>query len=509
MPPISGDETISRAGSDVVSTGVSGLDDILGGGLDADRLYLIEGRPGTGKTTLALQYLLEGVRRGQRGLYVTLSESEAELRVVATRHGWSLDEVSIFEMIPPEASLAEERELTIFQPAELELSETTKLILGQVNEIDPVRIVFDSLSEMRLLAQDALRYRRQILALKQFFAGRKSTVLLLDDLTSQATDLQLHSIAHGVITLEQLALDYGAERRRLRVVKMRGMAFRGGYHDFKIARGGLTVFPRLVAAEHHKAYLGEFTPSGNGELDALLGGGLERGTSALLIGGAGVGKSSLALTYAVAAAERGERSVVFAFDEGLATIYARAAGLGIPFQAHVDAGTVRLQQIDPAEMSPGEFAFLVRQSVEQHDARVVVIDSLNGYLNAMPEERFLVLQLHELSSYLNQLGVLTIVVLAQHGLTGPMQTPLDISYLSDAVIMLRYFETEGRVRRAISVVKKRSGRHEDTIREFRLTSEGLKLGPPLTEFSGILTGTPVYVGGPKPLLHRDEDRGDS
>jgi len=490
----------------LVSTGVSGLDDILGGGLDADRLYLIEGRPGTGKTTLALQYLLEGVRRGEKGLYVTLSESEAELRVVAIRHGWSLDDLSIFELTP-EASLAEDRELTIFQPAELELSETTKLILGQVNEIDPVRIVFDSLSEMRLLAQDALRYRRQILALKQFFAGRKSTVLLLDDLTSQATDLQLHSIAHGVITLEQLALDYGAERRRLRVIKMRGSAFRGGYHDFKIARGGLTVFPRLVAAEHHKAFLGELTPSGNAELDALLGGGLERGTSALLIGGAGVGKSSLALTYAVAAAERAERSIVFAFDEGLATIHARAAGLGIPLQAHVDAGTVKLQQVDPAEMSPGEFAFLVRRSVEQHDARVVVIDSLNGYLNAMPEERFLVLQLHELSSYLNQLGVLTIVVLAQHGLMGPMQTPLDISYLSDAVIILRYFEAEGRVRRAISVVKKRSGRHEDAIRELRLTSEGLKLGPPLTKFSGILTGTPVYVGGPKPLLHRDEDSG--
>jgi circadian clock protein KaiC len=508
MPSNLADEPISRIGPDLVSTGVSGLDDILGGGLDADRLYLIEGRPGAGKTTLALQFLLEGVRRGERGLYVTLSESEAELRVVAARHGWSLDELTIFELTP-EASLAQDRELTIFQPAELELSETTTLILDQVRAIEPVRIVFDSLSEMRLLAQDALRYRRQILALKQFFAGRKATVLLLDDLTSQATDLQLHSISNGVITLEQLALEYGAERRRLRVVKMRGMAFRGGYHDFKIVRGGLSVFPRLVAAEHHKGFLGGHASSGNTELDALLGGGLDRGTSTLLIGSAGVGKSSIALNYTVAAAERGERSSIFVFDEGLATIYARTGGLGMPFQAHVEAGSIRVQQIDPAEMSPGEFAWLVRRSVEQHNAQVVVIDSLNGYLNAMPEERFLTLQLHELSSYLNQLGVLTIFVLAQHGLMGQTEAPVDVSYLSDAVIMLRYFESEGRVRRVISVMKKRSGRHEDTIREFQLGSDGIKLGPPITDFSGIFTGTPVYIGESRPLLRRNDGRDDS
>jgi circadian clock protein KaiC len=496
---------ISDCEADRVSTGITGLDDILGGGLDADRLYLIEGKPGTGKTTLALQYLLEGARRGEKSLYVTLSESETELRLVAARHGWSLDELTIFELVPPEASLAPDRELTIFQPAELELGETTKLILDRVNTINPRRIVFDSLSEMRLLAQDPLRYRRQILALKHYFTGRNSTVLLLDDLTSQATDLQLHSISHGVITLDQSALDYGSERRRLRVVKMRGIAFRGGYHDFTIARGGITVFPRLVAAEHHRSFPGEIMSSGNLEMDALLGGGLERGTSALLIGGAGVGKSSIALTYAVAAAQRGEYAVIFAFDEGLATIYSRSAGLGIPLQRHIDSGGIRLHQIDPAEMSPGEFAWAVRQSVEQQNARVVIIDSLNGYMNAMPEERFLVLQMHELLSYLNQLGVLTILVLAQHGLMGPMQTPLDISYVSDAVMVLRYFEAEGRVRRAISVVKKRSGAHEDAIREFRLTSEGLKLGPPLTEFSGIFTGTPSYIGGPKPLLDREGD----
>jgi circadian clock protein KaiC len=483
-----------------VSTGIPGLDNVLCGGLDGDRIYLVEGRPGTGKTTLALHYLIDGMRRGEKGLYVTLSESERELRVVAARHGWSLDEIAIFELVPPEASLDPEREQTLFHPAEMELGETTKLIFDKVDEIGPTRVVFDSLSEMRLLAQNSLRYRRQILALKHYFTGRRCTVLLLDDMSSEGNDLQLHSIAHGVITLEQLALDYGAERRRLRVVKMRGMDFRGGYHDFTIQTGGLSVFPRLIAAEHHKAFLGTPTSSGNPELDALLGGGLERGTSALLIGGAGVGKSSVALTYAVAAAERGEHAKVFAFDEGLGTIYARAAGLGVPLEAHVEAGRIQLQQIDPAEMSPGEFVHLVRRSVEQDQARIVVIDSLNGYLNAMPEERFLILQMHELLSYLNQLGVVTILVLAQHGLMGPMQTPLDISYLSDAVLMLRYFEAEGRVRRAISLVKKRSGAHEDTIREFRLSSQGLQVGPPLTEFRGIFTGTPVYSGGPKPLL---------
>jgi circadian clock protein KaiC len=508
MPPSGDAQRPPLPEPDRVSTGIPGLDDILCGGLDADRIYLVEGRPGTGKTTLALHYLLEGARRGETGLYVTLSESDRELRVVAARHGWSLDEISIFELVPPEASLAPDREVTLFHPAELELGETTKLIFDKVNEIEPVRVVFDSLSEMRLLAQNSLRYRRQILALKHFFTNRRCTVLLLDDLSSEANDLQLHSIAHGVITLEQLALDYGAERRRLRVVKMRGIEFRGGYHDFTIKRGGLAIFPRLVAAEHHTGFRGDPTPSGNGRLDALLGGGVDRGTSALLIGGAGVGKSSIALTYAVAAADRGEQAIVFAFDEGLGTIYARAAGIGIPLQGHIETGRIRLQQIDPAEMSPGEFAYLVRRSVERDAARVVVIDSLNGYLNAMPEERSLILQMHELLSYLNQLGVVTILVLAQHGLMGPMQTPIDISYLSDTVLMLRYFEAEGRVRRAISIVKKRSGAHEDTIREFRLSAEGLQVGPPLTEFHGIFTGTPIYGGGITPLLGGDGLGGD-
>jgi len=488
-----------------VSTGNPGLDDILGGGFDADRLYLIEGRPGTGKTTLALQYLLDGVKRGEKGLYITLSESERELRVVASRHGWALDGIAIFELVPPEATLDPDRELTLLHPAEMELSETTKLALDRVNEIEPVRVVFDSLSEMRLLAQNSLRYRRQILALKHFFTGRRCTVMLLDDLSSEMNDLQLHSIAHGVVTLEQMALDYGSERRRLRVVKMRGIDFRGGYHNFTIKPGGLCIFPRLVAAEHHKPFIGELTTTGSAELDALLGGGLERGTSALLIGAAGVGKSSLAMAYAVAAAERGEHATLFAFDEGLGSIYVRAAGLGIPLQAHVDAGRIRIQQIDPAELSPGEFTHYIRQSVEMDGARVVVIDSLNGYLNAMPEERFLVLQMHELLSYLNQLGVVTVQVLAQHGLIGPMQTPIDISYLSDTVLMLRYFEAEGHVRRALSAVKKRSGPHEDTIREFRLSSRGLEVGPPLAGFSGIFAGIPTYIGGEKPLMHGSEN----
>jgi circadian clock protein KaiC len=483
-----------------ISSGSAGLDDILAGGLDAERVYLLEGRPGTGKTTLAMQFLLEGVRREERCLYVTLSESERELRAVVTRHGWTLAGIDVFELVPPEASLDPDQELTLFHPAEMELSETTKAILDRVRAVNPKRVVFDSLSEMRLLSQSSLRYRRQILALKNFFAGRRCTVLLLDDLSSNDHDLQLHSIAHGVITLEQLALEYGAERRRLRVVKMRGMKYRGGYHDFTIETGGLAIYPRLVAAEHHKAFLGELTSTGSAEFDSLLGGGIERGTSLLLIGGAGVGKSSIALTYAVAAAARGEKVGVFAFDEGLGTVFARAAGLGMPLQKLVDSGRICVQQIDPAEMSPGEFAHLVRLSVENDGVRVVVIDSLNGYMNAMPEERFLVLQMHELLSALNQIGVVTILVLAQHGLMGPMQTPLDISYLSDAVLMLRYFEAEGRVRRAISVVKKRSGAHEDAIREFRLTSEGVKVGPPLTQFQGILSGVPSYRGGTIPLL---------
>jgi circadian clock protein KaiC len=489
---------------DKISTGCRGLDDVLGGGVDPDRMYLYEGRPGSGKTTLALQFLLEGVRGGEPALYITLSETERELRLVAKRHGWSLEGISIFELVAPETILDPSQELTVLHPAEMELSETSRLIFDKVETLNPKRIVIDSLSELRLLAQSPLRYRRQILALKHFFSGRRSTVVLLDDLTATGNDLQLHSIAHGVVLLEQVAVDYGAERRRMRVLKMRGIPFKGGFHDFIIQRGGLEIFPRLVAAEHHKDFEGDFVASGNGELDALLGGGLERGTNALLIGAAGVGKSSLALTYAIAAADRGECSVIFAFDEGQGTMKARAKTLGLPLDEAITRGTIRIKQIDPAELSPGEFADLVRKAVEVGKARIVIIDSLNGYLNSMPDERFLVLQMHELLSYLSQLGVLTILILAQHGLVGPMDTPLDISYLSDAVLMLRYFEFDGTVRRALSVVKKRSGHHEHTIREFKLSSDGVKLGPPLKGFSGIFSGTPVYKGDEAPLLDQHD-----
>ena len=487
-----------------ISTGCAGLDDVLCGGLDPNRVYLYEGRPGTGKTTIALQFLLEGVRQGERVLYITLSETGRELQLVARRHGWSLDGVKIFELVPPETTLDPEHELTVFHPAEVELIETTKLIFDEVAALDPTRVVIDSLSELRLLAQSPLRYRRQVLALKHFFTERQCTVVLLDDLTAQQDDLQLHSIAHGVVALEQTAVDYGAERRRMRVVKMRGIAFRGGFHDFIIEKGGVRIFPRLIAAEHHRSFVGDFTPSDDAALDKMLGGGLERGTNALFIGAAGVGKSSLALTYAIAAARRGEHAVIFAFDEGRGTIEARARTLGLPLQECLDSGYLRFQQIDPAEMSPGEFAALVQSSVEADNARIVVIDSLNGYLNAMPDERFLILQMHELLSYLSQLGVLTILVLAQHGLVGPMDTPLDMSYLSDAVVMLRYFEVAGTVRRAISVVKKRSGDHEHNIREFRLSETGIKLGPPLKQFSGVLSGTPIYLGDDAPLFDDDD-----
>ncbi|HEY5758178.1 MAG TPA: ATPase domain-containing protein [Steroidobacter sp.] len=501
--PIEADE----ADAERVSTGSTGLDDILGGGFDPNRMYLYEGRPGTGKTTIALQFLLQGARSGERVLYIALSESLAELNLVARRHGWSLQGIEIFELIPPESTLDQGRELTILHPSELELSETTKLIFDRVNALNPSRVVIDSLSELRLLAQDPLRYRRQVLALKHYFASRQCTVVLLDDLSgADVGGLQLHSIAHGVVQLEQLAIEYGAERRRIRVIKMRGMNFRGGYHDFAIRKGGLEIFPRLVAAEHHSHFVGECVSSGSAELDRLLGGGLERGTNALLLGSAGVGKSSLALTYAITAAQRGDHTVFFAFDEGRGTLEARARTIGLPLTEALEKGSIRFQQIDPAELSPGEFAANVRKSVEVDGARVIIIDSLNGYLNAMPDGRFLILQMHELLTYLNQQGVLTLLVLAQHGLVGPMDTPLDISYLSDAVLMLRYFEFNGVVRRALSVVKKRSGYHEHTIREFRLTPAGIEVGPPLVNFSGIFSGAPQYTGDPEPLM-KSESRG--
>lgn len=488
-----------------ISTGSEGLDDILGGGLDPNRMYLYEGSPGSGKTTLALQFLLEGVRQGERVLYVTLSETKDELELVAKRHGWTLDGIDVFELVTPEASLDPELELTVLHPAEMELSETTKQVFDRVTETNPTRVIFDSLSEMRLLAQSPLRYRRQVLALKHFFTTRHSTVILLDDQTSEIGDLQLHSISHGVVLLEQLAIDYGAERRRLRVIKMRGIQFRGGYHDFVIRKGGLQIYPRLIASEHHSLCIGDPASSGNAELDQMLGGGLERGTNALLVGSAGVGKSSLALSYAVAACRRGEQVALFVFDENIGTLLARGHALGLDIEPWIEQGLLHLQQIDPAELSPGEFTAAVRRSVEVQGARLVVMDSLNGYLHAMPDGKFLILQMHELLSYLGQKGAISIMVLAQHGLVGPMDTPIDISYLSDAVIMQRYFEHAGVVRRALSVVKKRSGRHENTIREYRLGASGFQVGPPLSQFNGILSGIPEYAGDANQLLTDEHD----
>jgi circadian clock protein KaiC len=484
----------SETGNNVLAaTGITGLDNVLSGGLTRDRTYLIEGVPGSGKTTLALQFLLEGVQRGEPVLYVTLSETEEELRATAASHGWSLDGVTIRELVASEISLSAENQYTMFHPSEIELSETTNTLLQDVEQIRPSRLIFDSLSELRLLAGTALRYRRQILALKQYFGGRNCTVLLLDDLTSSDRDLQVQSIAHGVVRLEQMYPEYGAERRRLIVLKYRGMRYRGGYHDYVIRRGGLAVFPRLAASEHGRVVLQERLQSGIAELDTLLGGGLERGTSTLIAGGAGTGKSSLAAQFVAAAAARGQSGSLFIFDESVNTLLTRAESLGVALRDHVQSGRVVVHSINPAELSPGEFAHVIRQSVDRDHASVVVIDSLNGYLNAMPEERFLIIQLHELLSYLGQMGVATIMVGAHQGLVGgQMISPVDASYLADAVILLRYFETNGEVRQAISVVKKRGGSHERTIREFRLDRGRIAIGPPLREFRGILTGVPIY-----------------
>jgi circadian clock protein KaiC len=482
---------------DVSAMGVQGLDDILYGGLTPFRLYLIEGVPGSGKTTLAMQFLLEGARKGEPVLYVTLSETEEELRAMAKSHGWTLEGISIRELVPPEEALQPSEQYTMFHPAEVELSETTRTILSDVERLKPTRVVFDSLSELRLLAGDPLRYRRQILALKQFFRGRRCTVLLLDDLTSTGRDLQVQSIAHGVIALEQLLQEYGADRRRLRVLKHRGRRFRGGYHDYVIQGGGLNVFPRLVAAEH-RMNISEHKMSSNiAELDDLLGGGLERGTSTLIVGAAGTGKSSLGAQFAVANAERGQKSAVFVFDESRNTLLSRMAGLGIDMQRHVDSGMIVVRQVDPAELTPGEFAHAIRHEIDDDGASIVIIDSLNGYLNAMPGERFLTIHLHEMLMYLGQKGVATLLIGAHQGMIGTqMHTPIDASYLADAVILMRYFEAQGEVRQAISVMKKRGGQHERSIREFRLASGGLRVGKPLKEFRGILTGVPIYDASP-------------
>lgn len=480
----------------VVTTGIEGLDHILRGGLVPNRLYLVEGDPGSGKTTLATQFLLEGARLGESCLYVTLAESDEELRASAVSHGWSLAGIQVVEIIPSESSLKPDARYTMYHPSEVELGETVNTVLAQAERLKPNRLVFDSMSELRLLAQNPLRYRRQILALKQFFARQRCTVLFIDDKTSDMGDTHLHSIAHGVISMERNSPEYGTMRRRLQIIKMRGSDFRAGYHDYAIRKGGVEVFPRLVASEHRVPYARELIKSGLEQLDALLGGGLARGTSTLVLGPAGTGKSTLASQYAVAAAARGEHTALFLFDESTATLFERSAALGMDVAGLVKAGRLRVRQVDPAELSSGEFAHAVRRSVEQENSRLVMIDSLNGYLNAMPSERHLTLHLHELLTYLGQQGVTSLLLMAQHGLVGgSIQVPVDASYLADTVILMRYFEAVGEVRQAVSVIKKRTGRHERTIREVRFESgKGILIGEPVRDFQGVLNGSLGFVG---------------
>ena len=485
--------------TEAIGTGTDGLDHILRGGLPAQRLYLVEGTPGTGKTTLALKFLLEGERGGERGLYVTLSETIDELTSVARSHEWSLDGLSLFELVA-EDEFGSEHEQTLLHPSEVELGETVRGVIAEVERVNPHRVVLDSLSELRLLAQNPLRYRRQILALKHFFARRNCTVLMLDDRTAEPNDLQLHSIAHGVISLEQSASEFGAERRRMRIVKMRGLKYRGGYHDFTIERGGLCIYPRLIASEHSRAFDDTPVATGLAELDDLLGGGLVPGTNTLLAGPAGAGKTTTAVRCLISALDRGQKAAYYLFDEREATLLVRSRKLGMDLQPHIDSGMLDLRQIDPAELSPGEFANAVREAVETNGAGIVVIDSLNAYLQAMPSDNFLVLQMHELLSYLNQQGVVSIMILGQHGVTGDLRTEVDISYLADTVMLLRFFEAQGVVRKSMAVIKTRTSDHERTIREFTIDASGIAIGPPLTSFDGVLSGRPRYAANGDALL---------
>lgn len=487
-------ETSTTASAPQASTGIVGLDDILAGGLARHRLYLLEGSPGTGKTTAAMSFLRAGAQAGERTLYITLSETEEELRATAESHGWDLDGVEIFELVPPESLLDERQQQSLLYSSDLELGESTRLIFEAVERVKPQRVVIDSLSEIRLLAQSSLRYRRQVLALKHYFAKHNSTVLLLDDLTTESLDKTVHSVAHGVIRLEELAPEYGAERRRVRIIKYRGRRFRGGYHDFTIKTGGLEIYPRLVSSEHKTAFDRHPLPCGIEGLDELLGGGVERGSSCLILGPAGTGKSLLALYFVLSAVARGERAAFFAFDEELGLMIDRTKSFGIDLQGLMDSGDLVLHQVDAAELSPGEFTAMVRHCVDDSGIRTVVIDSLNGYQAAMPEEQFLILHIHELLQYLNRQGATTFLTVAQHGLVGEMKAPVDVTYLADTVLLLRYFEAIGQVRRAISVIKKRSGSHEKTIREFEIGDAGLTVGPPLDKFQGVLRGVPNFVG---------------
>lgn len=488
-----------------VSTGIDGLDYILKGGLPKNRLYLVQGNPGTGKTTIGLQFLLEGERKGERGLYITLSESKEELLSVGFSHGWNLEELNIYDLTVSGDSLTDDSRYTVFHPAEVELDETTKAVLAEVERVNPARVVFDSLSEMRMLASESLRFRRQILALKQYFIGKKCTVVLLDDRTTDFTDRQLESIAHGVIDLEYVPSDYGKQRHSMRIVKMRGVNFQSGSHDFNIETGGIKVFPRLGAPNVKE----EDIPTGKvtsdlDHLDTLIG-GLDYGTSTIMTGPAGVGKSTLAMMYAYTAAGNGVRSSVYLFDESVETLYKRTAALDMDIEKYVEDGLIYIRQIRLAELTPGELAYMVSQDVEKNDTRIVIIDSVNGYLMSTPQERFLTMQFHELLAYLNRKGIVSILVVGQYGLIGSMQSPIDMSYLADTVVLLRYFEAMGEVRQAISVLKKRTGKHERTIREFRIDKGGIRLGQPLVDFHGVLTGVPVYHGRDGELMEKNDD----
>jgi circadian clock protein KaiC len=484
-------------------TGISGLDPILGGGLPKNRLYLLQGEPGTGKTTLALQFLLNGRKLGEKGLYITFSETKDELESVAKSHGWDVDGVSLLELSAIEEQLKPEFQNTVFHPSEVEMNETTKILFETVERERPSRIVFDSVSEMRMLAETPLRYRRQMLALKQYFSGKNCTVLLLDDLTASPTDLQVQSIVHGVINLQKLHPEFGDERRRLNVVKLRGVQFVGGHHDYVIKKGGIQIFPRMISGGYTGlqtiSFEQESISSGIAALDILLGGGLDKGTSNLFLGPAGTGKSTLAIQYAVAAAQRGERSAIFAFEESLHTLISRTEALGTNIRKFISEGLIEVEKIDPAQMSPGEFSSRICTAVTERNVTTVVIDSLNGYLHAMPQEQFLILQLHELLSFLGNRGVVTIMVLAQQGMMGHlMTTPVDLTYLADTVLITRFFESRGSVKKAVSVIKKRGGSHETTIREFSLGSHGVVVGSPLNQFQGVLSGVPqLFDGGPK------------
>lgn len=496
--------TTPRPPTDLCKTGIEGFDDILKGGLPRNRLYLLGGEPGVGKTTMALQFLFEGARVGETSLYITLSETKSELNEVAISHGWDLSQLEVFELSAMEEQLKADADSTFFSPSEVQLNRTTKILLDEVERVRPTRVVFDSLSELRLMSETPLRYRRQILHLKQFFAGRQCTVLMLDDSSGRGyVEDQVESLAHGVIALTKSLPEYGVSHRQIRVQKIRGVKFREGNHDILMETGGLAVFPRLVASEHHRTFQREAISAGIPGVDSLMGGGIDRGTSSIFMGPAGTGKSTLAMCFVIAAANRGEHVLFYSFDETLATLKLRAETLGMGLSQHIANGRIKIHQIDPAEISPGELTHRIKAAVHEDGVRMVVIDSINGFLQAMPDQRHLMLHLHELLAFLNQQGITTLMMLTQQGLIGTMQTPIDLTYLADNVLLLRYFENKGAIRQAISVIKKRTGDHERTIREFHIRKNGVEVGEPLKDFQGILSGVPILHGdtarnGPTP-----------